>query len=126
MFKETVTLVGIATILAICVEGQQARWATQDDPTAKFIVDAERQWAEAACNQKITETILADDFQGTSLEGKRYAKAEEVEDTENPSKSARDCHLSDAKVRYFGDNVAMVCGSQSSIRPRMASLLDLD
>jgi len=42
------------------------------------MVDAERQWAEAACtHNKITEKTLADDFQGTSPEGKRYTKAEE-------------------------------------------------
>ena len=42
--------------------GQQGQWAAADNPTAKFMIDAERQWAEAACThnkiaQKILETV---------------------------------------------------------------------
>lgn len=91
--------------------------AAADNATAKFMVDAERQWAEAACtHNKITEKILADDFQGTSPEGKRYTKSEEVADTADLSKTVRDCRLIDAKVRFFGDDLAMVYGSESSVR----------
>src|ERR1700739_4296900 len=97
--------------------GQQGQWAAADNPTAKFMIDAERQWAEAACtHNKIAEKILADDFQGTSPEGKRYTKSEEVADTAGLSKNDRDCRLIDAKVRFFGDNLAMVYGSESSVR----------
>jgi len=99
------------------VRAQQGRWAAVDNPTAKFIVGAERQWAEAACDHnKIATKILADDFQGTSTEGKRYTKSEEVTDTADASKSARDCRLLDAKVRFFGDKLAVVYGSESSVR----------
>ena len=81
------------------------------------MIDAERQWAEAACNHnKIVEEVLADDFQGTSPDGKRYTKSEEVADTTDISKTARDCRLIDAKVRFFGDDLAMVYGSESSVR----------
>ena len=97
--------------------GQQAQWAAADDVTAQYIIDAERQWAEAACtHNKIAEKILADDFQGTSPEGKRYTKSEEVADTQESSNTARDCRLIDAKVRLFGDDLAMVYGSESSAR----------
>jgi Domain of unknown function (DUF4440) len=79
--------------------------------------DAERQWAEAACtHSKIVEKILADDFQGTSPEGTRYTKLEEVADASDLSKTARDCRLIDAKVRFFGDELAIVYGSESSLR----------
>ncbi len=106
---------GIITFVA--AHGQQGRWAAADNATAKFMVDAERQWAEAACtHNKITEKILADDFQGMSPEGKRYTKSEEVADTADLSKTARDCRLIDAKVRFFGDDLAMVYGSESSVR----------
>ena len=103
----------ITTVVA--ARGQQGRWAATDNASAKFMVDAERQWAEAACtHNKIAEKILADDFQGTSPEGKRYTKSEEVADTADLSKTARDCRLIDAKVRFFGDDLAMVYGSESS------------
>lgn len=95
--------------------GQQGQWAAADNPTAKFMIDAERQWAEAACtHNNIAQKILADDFQGTSPEGQRYTKSEEVSDTADPSKSARDCRLIEAKVRFFGDSLAMVYGSETS------------
>jgi hypothetical protein len=106
-----------AIITVACAHGQQGRWAAADDPTARFMVDAERQWAEAACtHSKITEKILADDFQGTSPEGRRYTKSEEVADTADLSKTARECRLIDAKVRFFGDHLAVVYGSESSVR----------
>ena len=114
-------LKGVAVVFAVttaaAVHGQQGQWAAADSATAKFIVDAERQWAEDACtHNKITEKILANDFQGTSPEGKRYTKSDEVADTADMSKTARDCRLIDAKVRLFGDNLAMVYGSESSVR----------
>jgi hypothetical protein len=62
-----VPLVVFIGITVIAARGQQGQWAGADTATAKFIVDAERQWAEAArTHNKIAETILADDFQGTS------------------------------------------------------------
>jgi hypothetical protein len=97
--------------------GPQGEWAAADNPTAKFMIDAERQWAEAACtHNKIAQKILAEDFQGTSPEGQRYTKLEEVSDTANTSKSARDCRLIDAKVRFFSDSLGMVYGSESSVQ----------
>jgi len=38
-----------AIIVAVAAHGQQGRWAAADNATAKFMLDAERQWAEAAC-----------------------------------------------------------------------------
>ena len=105
---------------------QQGRWATAGNATAKFIVDAERQWAESACNhnKKIAETILADDFlaigtpvlQGTSSEGTHYTKSVVVAETADLSKTARDCRLIDAKVRFFGDDLAIAYGRERSVR----------
>ena len=107
----------LAALTVVAAHKQQGQWAAADDPTAKFIVDSERQWAEAACtHNKITEEILADDFQGTSPEGKRYAKQQEVAEAAHSSKTARDCRLIDANVRFFGDSLATVYGSESSIR----------
>jgi hypothetical protein len=78
------------------------------------MVDLERQWAEASCTGKLTETLFADDFQGTSPSGKRYDKAEAVH--EDRSERATNCHLDDAKVRFFGDNVAIIYGSERAVR----------
>jgi len=43
-------------------------------------------------------------------------KSEEVTDTEDLSRTARDCRLIDARVHFFGDRVAIVYGSESSVR----------
>ena len=115
LMRATSPVLGMIAVIA--AHAQQGRWATADDGTAKFMVDAERQWAEAACtHKKIATSILADDFQGTSPDGKRYTKTDEVADTADPSKTARDCRLIDAKVRFFGDDLAMVYGSESSVQ----------
>jgi Domain of unknown function (DUF4440) len=112
------SLIVFLGITVFAARGQQGQWAAADSATAKYIVDAERQWAEAECtHSRIAETILADDFQGTSpIDGKRYTKAEEVAGTTDTSRVARDCRLIDANVRLFGDNLAMAYGSESSVR----------
>ena len=107
----------LAVVAATAAHGQLAQWAKPDDPTAKFIIDSERQWAEAACTHgHIAQNILADDFLGTSPEGSRFTKAEEVSDNADVSKSAHDCRLLDARVRFFRDDLAMAYGSEHSVR----------
>ena len=107
----------LTTLFVAVAHAQQSKWASADDATAKFMIDAERQWAEAVCNHnQIAQRILADDFQGTSTEGKRYSKSEEMADTADTSNTASDCRLLDAKVRFFGDAVALIYGSESSVR----------
>src|ERR1700740_1047731 len=116
-FKPIAALVVFTIISAAAALGQQGRWASADDPTAKFMIDVERQWAEDGCTHNtIANEILADDFQGTSPEGKRYTKQKAVASSQDTSKTAKDCRLLDAKVRFFGDNLAMVYGSESSVR----------
>jgi Domain of unknown function (DUF4440) len=113
-----ITALIIFTIIPIAgARAQQGRWATADDATAKFIIDAERQWAEADCtHSSIAEQILADDFQGTSPAGRRYTKPEEVANLQDRSKAPRDCRLLDARVRFFGESLAMAYGSESSVQ----------
>src|SRR5215472_4082321 len=116
MFKQSVTWLTMTVVMTITAKAQQGRWLAADDATAKFILDAEQKWEEAACDHnKSTETILAEDFWGTAPDGTRYVKAEEVKDTEDSSKSARECRISDTKVRLFGDNLAMVYGRGFSV-----------
>ena len=84
---------------------------------AQSLIARERAWAEAACTHKlVVQTILADDFQGTAPDGKRYSKAEEIEENKSSKIEARDCRLIDAKVHFFGDNTAIIYGSESAIR----------
>ena len=117
MLKQTMTWLVMAVVSVITAQAQQGRWAPADDATAKFILDAERQWQDANCDHnKITEKILADDFWGTLPDGSAYGKAEEVKETEDPSKSGRECRISDTRVRLFGDKLAVVYGRAFLVR----------
>ena len=113
----TFKVFGVAFAVIVGANAQPGRWASATDPLAKSLIDMERQWAEEACTHSLVEqAILADDFQGTSPEGKLYSKAEAVEDAKTAKIQARDCRLNDAKVRFFGDNIAIVYGNESSVR----------
>jgi hypothetical protein len=71
LMRMTVAFLVLLTVVA--AHGQQGQWASANDATAKYMLDMERQWAEAACTHNdIAQRILADDFQGTAPEGKRY------------------------------------------------------
>ena len=64
-------LMSLAMTATATAYGQQGQWAAADDPTAKFMIDAERQWAEAACtHNKIAQKILADDLPPADAIGK--------------------------------------------------------
>ena len=79
------------------------------------MIDMERKWAEGVCaNNGVVSDLLADDFQGTNTHGGRYTKEDELRDEKGP-RSARGCALDDAKVRFFGENVAIIYGSEHAI-----------
>jgi len=117
---ERIAVVGAVMGAALIAEAmptrpQQAQWASESDPSAKYMIDMERQWAESGCtHQPVVEKLLADDFQGTAPSGKRYNKTEALQT--NSSQNARECRLDEAKVRFFGDNVAIVYGSERALR----------
>src|SRR6185437_325243 len=101
--------------LTVSVEAQQSHWASVDDKTAKYIIESERKWAEGVCaNNGVVAGLLAEDFQGTSTTGARYTKADELRD-EKGSHTARDCGLDEAKVRFCGDSLAIVYGSEHAV-----------
>ena len=115
--KPSLALVAIVVVAVSTSQAPQGRWAEAGDATAKFILDAEEQWEEAACNHnKSPETILADDFWATAPDGTQYGKDDEVKDTQDTSKSARECHIRDTRVRLFGDSLALVYGKGYSVR----------
>jgi len=94
---------------------QKSHWASPDDPTAKYIVDMERKWAEGVCvDNGVVAGLLADDFQGTSTSGERFTKADELRD-EKSVRIAHNCGLDETKVRFFGDSLALVYGSEHAV-----------
>jgi len=96
-------------------QAQESRWAPADDPTAKALIDWERQWAEAGCSHNgIEKTILAEDFLGTSPRGSLYTKQEALTPTLN-EKPEEACTLYEVKVHFFGDSMAILYGSESAI-----------
>ena len=100
------------TLLLVPAYTQQSHWASADDKTAKYIIEMERKWAEGVCvDNGVVAGLLADDFQGTSTKGARFAKADELKD-EKGAHIAHDCELDEAKVRFFGDSISVVYGSE--------------
>lgn len=109
------SLLPMMLVFATAARTQQSHWATPDDKLAKFIIDMERKWAEGVCaNNGVISELLADDFQGTSTGGERFNKADELRDEKGP-RSVHGCALDDAKVHFFGENVAIVYGSEHAI-----------
>jgi hypothetical protein len=101
-----------ATLLLVPAYAQQSHWSSANDKTAKYIIEMERKWAEGVCvDNGVVAGLLADDFQGTSTKGARFTKADELKD-EKGARTAHDCGLSEAKVRFFGDRLAVVYGSE--------------
>jgi hypothetical protein len=99
----------------IPAHAQQSHWAAADDKTAQYMVEMERKWAEGVCmDNGVVAGLLADDFQGTGTNGSRFTKADELKD-EKAVRAAHDCGLDDAKVRFFGDRVAVVYGSEHAV-----------
>jgi hypothetical protein len=112
----TLALLGAAFVVTITADAKRGKWAAADDSTAKSLIEMERQWVESPCTHSlIVQDILADDFQGTH-DGKRYSKKEVVEEAKTSKDEARDCHLDDTKVHFFGDNIAVVYGRETARR----------
>jgi len=105
-------LPALLLLFASATFAQTSRWASADDKTAEWMISQERRWAESACDgNDVVQTLLAEDFQGTSPSGKRYSKP-----TTKEKPSARDCKLGEVKIRYFGDNLAIAYGSESRVK----------
>jgi len=119
MLQQLGILIAVGTMLVIglAASGQQGRWAAQNDEAAQSLVNMERQWAEADCDGNLAvQTILADDFQGTAPEGTRYTKSEELKDIKNSKHEAHGCRLGDTQVHFFGENLAIIYGTESRIQ----------
>jgi hypothetical protein len=109
------TIAFAATFSLLPALAQQSHWASPDDPTAKYIIDMERKWAEGVCvDNGVVAGLLADDFQGTSTKGARFNKSDELKD-EKSARTAHDCGLDETRVRFFGDSIALAYGSERAI-----------
>jgi Domain of unknown function (DUF4440) len=107
--------VAIATALLLVPARAQSHWAAADDKTAQYIVAMERKWAEGVCvDNGVVAGLLAEDFQGTAPSGARFTKADELRDEKGPHTS-HDCGLDEAKVRFFGDGLAVVYGREHAV-----------
>ena len=96
-------------------QAQQSHWASPDDKTAKYIIDMEQKWAEGVCvDNGVVAGLLADDFQGTSTNGARFTKSDELKDEKGP-RTAHDCGVDEAKVHFFGDDLAVVYGREHAV-----------
>jgi hypothetical protein len=106
----------IAFAVAAGAAAQTSRWADKGDPTAEHMIDLEHQWTDADCTgSRIVETLLADDFHGISPDGKPYSKQDAVERARSMKQFARSCRTYEVKVHFFGDNIALLYGSESAI-----------
>ena len=95
----------------------QGKWADANDPVAKQLIEAERKWAILECEpSKIVEESLADDFVGTAPDGPIYTKAEALGEPAPAPGTVRACKLLGAKVRFYGSDIAIIYGSETSIR----------
>jgi hypothetical protein len=105
-------LSALLLLASAAASAQTSRWAAADDKTAVWMISQERRWAETACDgNDVVQTLLADDFQGTTPSGKRYSKP-----TTPEKPSARACKLGEVKIRFFGDSVAIAYGSESRVK----------
>ena len=91
------------------------RWADANDPIAKQLIEAERKWAILECEpSNVVSEALAEDFVGTSPEGLIYTKKEAL--AEKPTDKASGCKLISARVRFYGPDLAMIYGKETSTR----------
>jgi hypothetical protein len=113
--KTIFTSVLIAALLtSISVSAQKAYWASSDDSVAMKLIALDRMWAEANCRpQPGLEEMFADDFLGTAPDGTRYGKKEATAPLKIPD---RQCKFGDVKVHFWGDDLAIAYGNESSIR----------
>ncbi len=120
---QTMVKTGLLALLvggsAMAAETQAAgRWAAANDPVAKMLIEQERLWATHACKpNSVLQTLIADDFVGTSPEGTLYTKPEMLPKpgARPAAPTERDCKLISARVRWFGPDVAVVYGRESAM-----------
>lgn len=94
----------------------QGRWADANDPAAKQMIEMERKWAVLECEpSNVVAEAVAEDFVGTSPAGPIYTKADLLNEHEARAE-ASGCKLLSARVRFYGSDLAIIYGSETSVR----------
>lgn len=116
MYRKTnfILMFCVTLMTSISVSAQKAHWASPDDSVAIKLIAMDKMWAESNCRpQPGLEDVFADDFQGTAPDGTRYGKEEALAPLKYPD---RQCEFGDVKVHFFGYDLAIAYGNESSIR----------
>lgn len=89
-----------------------------EDELSQWMIAQAKAWAEQSCGQPwVLSDLLAADFRGTSPGGSRYGKPREAPTFGPETQWHTDCQLLEADVRFFGPDVAVVYGAESSVAP---------
>ncbi len=111
-----IAIIASSLVIGTAAHAQQGIWVAPEDATAAKMIDLERQWAEAGCTgEQVEKELLADDFVGTAPNGTLYTKEDALKPG-NPVVRESKCHLYGAKVRFYGDAIAVVYGTEGSVR----------
>ncbi len=96
--------------------GLAGTWAAADDPVAKQLIEQERRWGVDSCEPStVVAEFLAEDFIGTSPRGQLYPKAVMLPPPGSlPKTGETNCKLLNAKVRFYGPDVAVIYGNESA------------
>ena len=114
VFLFAVSVFGGATTPA---SAQESRWGSPDEDAVKFIIAVAAMWSSSNCSpQPGLKDVIADDFQGTFTNGRRFGKDEAIAADPALMKLSSDCQLGEIKVRFFGDSVAIAYGAENRIR----------
>ena len=122
-WRRTACCCALAILLAVAAKSSlsaqqpsEGKWADENDPVAKQLIEQERKWAVLYCTpSNVIEDFIADDFVGTSPEGPTYTKSGLTNRHKAPTLE-HDCKLLSARVRFFGPNLAIIYGSETAVR----------
>jgi hypothetical protein len=104
----------VFAVLAPKGAAQASRWGAPEEDTVKYIIACEDKWSSSSCSpQPDMKLFIAEDFQGTSTSGGSYGKQEAI--ASDGKYLARDCHLGEVKVRFFGEAIAIAYGAENRI-----------
>jgi ketosteroid isomerase-like protein len=117
-FAKTALFWSLIAIASICADSTARAQQSDTAAAERYIKESEKQWAESVTNgdASVVERILADDFIGVDPDGNLYEKAKMVADTREAPKEFISNHLTEVKVRFFGDNTAVAQGDESWVR----------
>eukprot|EP01037_Dinobryon_pediforme_P017444 gene17444-17635_t len=99
------------------------RWAKPGDPVAARLIDLERTWALLACAtgegraaraKAFLDGFIAPDFVGTAPDSSIYTRADMTSPAALSAEPEHDCQMISAKVRYFGNDIAVIYGRESA------------